>query len=95
MAGAAADAVSELPWRGSSSGVGGRHQLPGKIPPLLAALTIVPQGQGSAAWLSLFALRDDVVLSLVGRWSSHYVANFRKRMKAHAGNGLTYFWSRG
>ena len=30
-----------------------------------------------------------VVLSLVGRWSSHHVANFRKRMNAQAGNGLS------
>src|SRR5574338_267697 len=59
------------------------------IGPLLAALIIVPQGQGSAAWFSLLALVGVVVLSFVGRWSSHHVANFRKRMKAHAGNGLT------
>jgi FSR family fosmidomycin resistance protein-like MFS transporter len=59
------------------------------IGPLLAALIIVPQGQGSAAWFSLFALLGVVVLSFVGRWSSHHVANFRKRMQAHAGNGLS------
>ena len=57
--------------------------------PLLAALIIVPQGQGSAAWFSLFALLGVVVLSFVGRWSSHHVATFRKRMQAHAGNGLS------
>lgn len=60
------------------------------IGPLLAALIIVPQGQGSAAWFSLFALVGVVVLSFVGRWSSHHVANFNKRMKAHADNGLTH-----
>jgi len=59
------------------------------IGPLLAALIIVPRGQGSAAWFSLFALVGVVVLSLVGRWSSHHVANFRKRMNAQAGNGLS------
>ncbi|MBV7599664.1 MFS transporter [Aeromonas sp. sia0103] len=59
------------------------------IGPLLAALIIVPQGQGSAAWFSLFALIGVVVLSFVGRWSSHHAANFHKRMKAHAGNGLS------
>ncbi len=59
------------------------------IGPLLAALIIVPQGQGSVAWFSLFALLGVVVLSFVGRWSSHHVANFRKRMQAHAGNGLS------
>jgi MFS transporter, FSR family, fosmidomycin resistance protein len=59
------------------------------IGPLLAALIVVPYGQGSAAWFSLFALIGVVVLSFVGRWSSHHVANFRKRMQAHAANGLT------
>ena len=59
------------------------------IGPLLAALIIVPQGQGSAAWFSLFALLGVVVLSFVGRWSSQHVANFRQRMKAHAGTGLS------
>ena len=59
------------------------------IGPLLAALIVVPNGQGSAAWFSLFALVGVVVLSIVGRWSSHHVANFKKRMKAHAGNGLS------
>ena len=59
------------------------------IGPLLAALIIVPHGQGSAAWFALFALIGVVVLSFVGRWSSHHVAGFRKRMKAQADNGLT------
>ena len=56
--------------------------------PLLAALIIVPRGQGSAAWFSLFALVGVFVLSFVGRWSSHHGANFRKRMKVQARNGL-------
>ncbi|MFT3847383.1 MAG: MFS transporter [Propionivibrio sp.] len=59
------------------------------IGPLLAALIIVPRGQGSAAWFSLFALIGVLVLSFVGRWSSHHVAGFRKRMKAQAGHGLS------
>ncbi|MDD3675409.1 MFS transporter [Thauera propionica] len=59
------------------------------IGPLLAALIIVPQGQGSAAWFSLFALVGVVVLSFVGRWSNDHASSFRQRMKAHAGNGLT------
>lgn len=59
------------------------------IGPLLAALIIVPNGQGSASWFSLFALIGLVVLSFVGRWSSHHVANFKKRMKAQVDNGLT------
>lgn len=59
------------------------------IGPLLAALIIVPHGQGSAVWFSLFALVGIVVLSFVGRWSSQHLVNFSKRMKAHAGNGLS------
>jgi MFS transporter, FSR family, fosmidomycin resistance protein len=59
------------------------------IGPLLAALIIVPRGQGSAAWFSLFALVGIVVLSFVGRWSSQHVANFRKRMKAQTSHGLS------
>lgn len=59
------------------------------IGPLLAALIVVPRGQGSAAWFSLFALIGVVVLSFVGRWSSQHMATFRKHMQAHAGNGLT------
>ena len=59
------------------------------IGPLLAALIIVPRGQGSAAWFSLFALLGVAVLIYVGRWSGQHVANFSKRMKAQAGHGLT------
>lgn len=57
--------------------------------PLLAALIIVPFGQGSAAWFSLAALLGVVVLSAVGRWASHHVVNFRSRMRAFADNGLS------
>lgn len=59
------------------------------IGPLLAALIIAPQGQGSAAWFSLFALVGVVVLSFVGRWASQHTATFRKRMQAQADNGLS------
>ena len=59
------------------------------IGPLLAALIIVPRGQGSAAWFSLFALIGVVILVFVGRWSSHHLLNFHKRMKAQVHNGLT------
>lgn len=58
------------------------------IGPLLAALIIVPQGQAARPGL-LFALVGVIVLSLVGRWSSHHAANFHKRMKAHLGHGLS------
>lgn len=57
--------------------------------PLLAALIIVPFGQGSAAWFSLAALLGVVVLSGVGRWSRKHVAGFRSRMRAHPGHSLT------
>lgn len=59
------------------------------IGPLLAALIIVPHGQGSVVWFSSFALVGIVVLSFVGRWSSQHLVNFRTRMKAHTGNGLS------
>lgn len=59
------------------------------IGPLLAALIVVPHGQGSAAWFSLAALLGVIVLSAVGRWASRHVANFRGRMRAHAGHGLS------
>ncbi len=36
--------------------------------PLLAAFVVVPHGQGSVAWFSLFALLAIVVLLNVGRW---------------------------
>ena len=57
--------------------------------PLLAALVIAPLGQGSAAWFSLAALLDVLILSAVGRWSIRHIAGFRRRMRAQAGNGLT------
>jgi FSR family fosmidomycin resistance protein-like MFS transporter len=59
------------------------------IGPLLAALIIVPQGQGSAAWFSVFALIGVAVLGFVGRWSSKHVAGFRKRMQANARHNLS------
>ncbi len=59
------------------------------IGPLLAALIIVPRGQNSAAWFSLFALIGVVILTMVGKWSSQHAANFHKRMKAQADNGLS------
>ncbi len=57
--------------------------------PLLAALVIVPFGQGSAAWFSLAALTGAIVLSQVGRWAAVHVAGFRKRMKASPGHTLS------
>lgn len=59
------------------------------IGPLLAALIVVPRGQGGTALFAVFALIGVVVLSFVGRWSARYVASFRKRMKTHSANGLS------
>jgi len=49
--------------------------------PLLAALVVIPLGQGSLAWFSLAALFGIVVLTGVGRW---YTAN-RWRLKPKGG----------
>ena len=59
------------------------------IGPLLAALIIVPKGQGSAAWFSLFALMGVTVHSSAARCPSHHAASFHRRMKPHAGTGLS------
>jgi len=48
--------------------------------PLLAALVIIPNGQGSVAWFSLAALVGILLLTRIGRW---YSAN-RWRLKAKA-----------
>ena len=64
---------------------GGRHGLAQSIfqvggnfgqavGPLLAALIVVPRGQGSVAWFSLVALLAMIVLTGVGRW---YAARIR------------------
>jgi FSR family fosmidomycin resistance protein-like MFS transporter len=53
--------------------------------PLLAALVIIPHGQGSVAWFSLAALFGMLVLIGVGRW---YGANrWRLKPKARAAGG--------
>jgi FSR family fosmidomycin resistance protein-like MFS transporter len=45
------------------------------IGPLLAAFIVLPNGQGSVAWLSVIAMVGIVLLSWVGRW---YIAHRRK-----------------
>ena len=52
--------------------------------PLLAALVVIPLGQGSLAWFSLAALFGIVVLIGVGRW---YTAN-RWRLKPKRGRAV-------
>jgi len=55
--------------------------------PLLAALIIVPHGQGSIAWFSVVALLGVVVLFQVGRWQAgnlHRIQRKPKRTEAIA-----------
>jgi FSR family fosmidomycin resistance protein-like MFS transporter len=48
------------------------------IGPLLAAFVVLPNGQGSVAWLSVIAMVGILLLSWVGRW---YVAHRRSSAK--------------
>jgi MFS transporter, FSR family, fosmidomycin resistance protein len=50
------------------------------IGPLLAAFIVIPHGQGSVAWFSVFALTGIVILFQVGRW---YAA--RRRAQSSTG----------
>ncbi len=45
--------------------------------PLLAALIVVPHGQGSVLWFALIALLGIVVLTGVGRWSARHLAEVK------------------
>ncbi|MGI8955836.1 MAG: MFS transporter [Chthoniobacterales bacterium] len=47
--------------------------------PLLAALIVVPHGQGSVLWFALVALLGIGVLSVVGRWYARHLAEVRTR----------------
>ncbi|MFD0891999.1 MFS transporter [Luteolibacter ambystomatis] len=49
--------------------------------PLLAALIIVPHGQGSIAWFSVVALLGVVVLYQVGRWQAGNLHRIQRRPK--------------
>lgn len=57
--------------------VGGN--LGGAVGPLLAALVILPRGQGAIAWVSLAALVAMMVLTRVGAW---YAAHLRSNQSA-------------
>lgn len=52
------------------------------IGPLIAAFLIVPNGQGSVAWFSGFALLGIIVLSWVARWYKAHMAATKGRKKA-------------
>jgi FSR family fosmidomycin resistance protein-like MFS transporter len=52
--------------------------------PLLAALIIVPNGQGSILWFTLLAFAGIILLSRVGGWYGRNLSQFRTRAAAHA-----------
>jgi FSR family fosmidomycin resistance protein-like MFS transporter len=52
--------------------------------PLLAALIIVPHGQGEILWFTLAALLGIVVLARVGRWYRQHVPALRARAREGA-----------
>ena len=59
------------------------------IGPLLAALIILPRGQGSAAWFCLAALLGMVLTGLVGRWyRAHGLLRLKPRPDAAAAAAL-------
>ena len=75
---------------------GGRHgmaqslfQLGGNagssIGPLLAALIIVPKGQGSISWFSLAALLAIVVMINIGAWYRNNTHRIKSKSKSNAG----------
>ncbi|MEO8440437.1 MAG: MFS transporter [Spartobacteria bacterium] len=47
--------------------------------PLLAALIVVPHGQGSVLWFALIALLGIGVLAAVGRWYANHLAEVQAR----------------
>ncbi len=47
--------------------------------PLLAALIVVPHGQGSVLWFALIALLGIAILTGVGRWYGSHLSEARKR----------------
>lgn len=57
--------------------------------PLLAAIIIMPRGQGSIGWFCLFAIVGIIVLLRVSRWVVSSNARLQLRAAATMGNGLT------
>lgn len=57
--------------------------------PLLAALIIIPRGQGSIAWFCLFAIVGIIVLLRVRRWVVSRQAMGQARKNAQGDNGLS------
>jgi FSR family fosmidomycin resistance protein-like MFS transporter len=57
--------------------------------PLLAAFLVLPRGQGSVAWISVFALLGMIVLGRVGGWYAAHVKARAKRAAPVYDNGLS------
>jgi len=55
------------------------------IGPLLAALIVLPRGQGAIAWFSLMALAAMLILAHVGRWYGRLLRSLQPAA-AHGGN---------
>jgi MFS transporter, FSR family, fosmidomycin resistance protein len=69
---------------------GGRHglaqslfqvggNLGSALGPLLAAWVVMPRGQVHLLWFSIFALTGIAVMTRVGGWYQHHLAQFRRR----------------
>jgi FSR family fosmidomycin resistance protein-like MFS transporter len=57
----------------------------GAIGPLLAALIVLPRGQGAIAWFSLSALLAMVVLTRVGMWYADHPRHSQAAVRAGSG----------
>jgi FSR family fosmidomycin resistance protein-like MFS transporter len=51
--------------------------------PLLAAIVVLPKGQGNVAWFSLAVLLAIVLLTWVSRWTKKHVLSLRASRKIH------------
>jgi FSR family fosmidomycin resistance protein-like MFS transporter len=51
--------------------------------PLLAAVIVLPKGQGNVAWFSLAVLLAIILLSWVSRWTKKHMVNLRASRKIH------------
>lgn len=51
--------------------------------PLLAAVIVLPKGQGNVAWFSLAVFLAIILLSWVSRWTKKHMVNLRASRKIH------------
>lgn len=56
--------------------------------PLLAALIIIPHGQGSVAWFSLVAFFGILLLAWIGRWYAAHRTHWQGKTKSRGGAPL-------